>query len=232
MIKTTRVKQAATAKTKRIPTRAVRAPTPATRTPKPAAPKAPKPPAPKASKPATTPSAAVGPAAASRTDDRTEALFAAMRRDVPEFVKQLEDEDETTHFITVDLEIGSRGKVDEIAAVLGPRMAEMYRGKIGTLNHANYEGDGGDTIDETIENLLRMLRKLNPAGKREWRAAKVRDFNIGIQAGMKPNSLELTVSDKTMQAVARLGGRLVITVYAYGRGRISSLGLGTPAPLG
>jgi len=157
-------------------------------------------------------------------------MFAAMRRDVPDFVKQLEDEDETTHFITVDLEIGSRGKLDAIVAVLGPRMAEMYRGKIGTLNHANYEGDGGATIDKTIENLLRMLRLLTPAAKREWRAAKVRDFNIGIQAGMKPNSLELTVSDRTMQEVSRLGGRLVITIYAYGFGRTATLGLGKPAP--
>ncbi len=196
---------------------------PTVRTPKPTA-RTPKRAAPKAAKRMAAAASPKHPAAAPRTDEQRAALFAAARRDAPELFESLADQDETTHFITVDLEIGSRGKLDLVATELGPHTMEMYRGKIGSLDHAHYEAGGGDTIDETIENLLRLLRRLSPAAKRQWRAAKVRDFNIGIQAGVKPNSLELTASAKTMQEVARLGGRLVITIYAYRLGRDSLSG--------
>jgi hypothetical protein len=122
---------------------------------------------------------------------------------------------EPTHFLNVDLEIGSRGKLDVLAASLSPRLIELYRGKIGQLDRAHYEISAmTPTADVTIRALVRVLQKLPPAARRVWNSARVRDFNIGIQAGATPRSAELAIEPKTLQAITALGGRIVITVYA------------------
>jgi hypothetical protein len=122
---------------------------------------------------------------------------------------------EPTHFLNVDLEIGSRGKLDVLAAELSSRLFELYRGKVGQLDRAHYEISAmTPTADVTIRALVRILKKLTPAARRVWNSARVRDFNIGIQAGATPRSAELAIEPKTLQQITALGGRIVITIYA------------------
>lgn len=42
----------------------------------------------------------------------------------------------------------------------------------------------------------------------------MKQFNIGIQAAFKPRSFELQIGPDTLEGVARLGARVVVTVYA------------------
>ena len=59
-----------------------------------------------------------------------------------------------------------------------------------------------------------MIERLPEDALAGWRAARARDFNVGIQAGRLPKVCEYAISPATVARVAALGGRLVFTVYA------------------
>lgn len=127
----------------------------------------------------------------------------------------IEAMDEQSHFLNVDLEIGSTRRLDALDGELGPKLFEMFRGREGGLYRSHYEFPGQrETASETIRDLISVLTKLGPAGRRCWRAARVRDFNVGIQAGAGPQSLEVAIDADVVEAVADLGARIVVTVYA------------------
>ena len=125
--------------------------------------------------------------------------------------------DEETSYLNVDLEIGSTHDLRPVIDALSPRLFEMYRGSYGGLNRAHYELPGlqGKTPDETIRRLVRMLKKLGPAGQRALQRSRIRDFNVGVQAGITPSRTELNIEPRTVREVAELGGRIVFTIYAF-----------------
>ncbi len=123
-----------------------------------------------------------------------------------------------TNFLNVDLEIAGRSSLDPLAAELSPRMFALYRGREGKLDRAHYETRGQhDTAETCLRNMLRVLGRLSPKARVCWRAASVRDFNIGVESGAKPFLFEVPISATTLAAVAKLGARIVLTVYAPAR---------------
>jgi len=125
---------------------------------------------------------------------------------------------EPARFINVDLEIGARGKLDALVCELTPRLFELFRGKLGALNRVHYEvGVCVSDADSTMLALVEAVQGLTPAARRSWDRAAMRDFNIGIQAGMagvtRPGHFELAIASTTLAQVAALGGRVVVTVY-------------------
>jgi hypothetical protein len=51
-----------------------------------------------------------------------------------------------------------------------------------------------------------------------WKAAKSRDFNIGVQAAMQPRSYEMPLAAEIVKAASKVNARIVLTVYAPGDG--------------
>jgi hypothetical protein len=47
-----------------------------------------------------------------------------------------------------------------------------------------------------------------------WNQAYRRDFNVGIQAGLKPHSYELSLKPETLKLVSSVNARVVVTIYA------------------
>lgn len=115
----------------------------------------------------------------------------------------------------VDLEIGTKATVRALAEELSDRLLAMYTGRLRGLNRAHYEVETlTKTADATIRGFVRILKRLSPAGKRAWKKATVRDFNIGIQCEREPRYFEVAIDAATLSEVAKLGGRIVVTVYA------------------
>jgi hypothetical protein len=123
-------------------------------------------------------------------------------------------------FLNVDLEIAGRSTLDPLAAELSPRMFALYRGHEGKLDRAHYETrNQHDNAEDCIRAMVRVLHRLSPKARRCWRAATVRDFSVGVQSGAKPFLFKIPISAATLADVAKLGGRIVLTVYAPPRRR-------------
>jgi len=53
-----------------------------------------------------------------------------------------------------------------------------------------------------------------------WNAAKRREFNVGLQAGLEPLTCdEFRIETQTLKAVAELGGVIVLSVYGPERAK-------------
>ena len=120
----------------------------------------------------------------------------------------------------MDLEVAGRSSLEPLDAELAPRLFALYRGREGSLDRAHYETrhQYGDA-ETCIRAMLRVLQRMSPKARRCWRAATVRDFSVGVQSGAKPFSFEVPISPATLADVAKLGARIVFTVYAPPRRR-------------
>jgi hypothetical protein len=84
-------------------------------------------------------------------------------------------------------------------------------------------GPGGKTATETVEKLLRLVHVLPRRARRCWNEAATRTFDIGVQAGLGPQSFEEVQLDRnTLAAISRVGGQLLSTIYAPSTETINS----------
>jgi hypothetical protein len=126
------------------------------------------------------------------------------------------DADET-EFLNVDLEVFSRETLAPFAGALGRSWHILHVGHWGRRHAACLEltasgyGQGADAI---ILRMTRLLNKMPRSAKVLWNRAQARQFNIGVEAAVRSRTFELHLRPDTLQAVARLGGKLVVTVYA------------------
>jgi hypothetical protein len=67
------------------------------------------------------------------------------------------------------------------------------------------------TMEVTIRKFCKLITALPPAPRRTWNKATRRDFNIGIQSGMKGETF--VIDAKTVKAAAAVGARMVMTIY-------------------
>ena len=122
----------------------------------------------------------------------------------------------TTHFINVDLDVRSRSPLEPLASAFGQAVCVLHVGREGKLHGAHFEvADSHDKdADAILREFVALIRKLPPRARKLWKDARSRDFNIGIQSAAAPLFHELHLGAKTLQAVARVGGAIVITTYA------------------
>jgi hypothetical protein len=126
-------------------------------------------------------------------------------------------DDDETDFRNVDLEVFSRERLGEFVKGLGRSVHALHEGRWGRRYLACLElhaSGYGQKPDALIRRMVRLIDKAPRPAKLLWRRAQVRQFDIGIQAALKPRSFALRLQPATLQAIARLGARVVITVYA------------------
>jgi hypothetical protein len=132
-------------------------------------------------------------------------------------VGQPTTDDGETEFLNVDLEVFSRESLAAFAKALGPSVHVLHEGRWGRRYAACVElwsSGYGQTADSIISRMARRLSKMPRSGKVLWNRAQVKQFNIGIEAAATSRTFELHIKPETVRAVARLGARLVVTVYA------------------
>jgi len=119
-------------------------------------------------------------------------------------------------FLNVDLEVGarSRAQLAPLVDALHGRLFELFSGRIGALYRAHYEVSGcarGATA--TIHELAAAIEALPRRPRAAWNAARVRDFNIGVELERGVKYIELALDPDAVSRVTSLGGRLVFTAY-------------------
>lgn len=127
-------------------------------------------------------------------------------------------DDETT-FLNVDLDIWSRSMLEPLVEAFGKKVCVLHVGKEGRRHGAHLElAASGDrhNCDQLIRRFVTLVKNLPRSRRMLWNRAQVRSFNVGIQAATKPHSYELRLQQKTLDAVASVNARVVITVYGAG----------------
>ena len=127
-----------------------------------------------------------------------------------------------TQFLNVDLDVWSRSPLDELVAAFGKRVFVLYVGREGRRYGAHValvRYSTSKKADTVIRALARLVADLPEAPRAIWDRAQSRELNIGIQAGHTPHAHELRIKPDTLEAVASLDARIVVTTYAAGRKR-------------
>ena len=121
----------------------------------------------------------------------------------------------STHFLNVDLDIYSKADLQPLVSALGKKVTVLYVARIRRTHRAHLEvAKITKTADATIRAFCSLIQALPKPERNLWDAAKIRDFNIGVQACTRPHYTEFALSAETLKASYELGARIVFTVYA------------------
>lgn len=122
-----------------------------------------------------------------------------------------------TRYANVDLDVYADVPLDGFVRALGEEALVLYVGGTRRKYEAHVELASSRmaiSADDTIVELIRLIRGLPRVHRQTWNSARRREFNLGIEAGLEPHSFELSLQPRTLKAIADVRGVLVITVYA------------------
>jgi hypothetical protein len=103
-----------------------------------------------------------------------------------------------------------------------PLLAALGDGVFVLHDDAQFEGEEclvlevlepGLDLADTFARLLKWAQGLPPKARRSWAAASRRVFDIGIAAGLRPHESHWAIRHEQVEAVAALGGEVILTVY-------------------
>jgi hypothetical protein len=126
-----------------------------------------------------------------------------------------QQDNSVTQFLNVDLELYSRSDLEPLVSSLGKKVVVLFAGRERGRYLARLElARTTRTADSTIRAMCKLIRGLPQPMRTLWDGATARDFSIGVQAGTKPHSCDFVLEAGTVQAVASLNARVLLTVYA------------------
>ena len=97
---------------------------------------------------------------------------------------------------------------------LGKRVIVLHAGREGRGYGVHLELAGqSPNADLLVRRFVKLVEALPPAARRLWNGARRREFNVGVQAAGTPHAFQLRLERPTIQAVARVNGRIGLTVY-------------------
>jgi hypothetical protein len=121
----------------------------------------------------------------------------------------------TTTFLNVDLDLYSRSNLKPLVTALGQRVLTLHVGCEGQTYSAHLElSREPKTADFAIRGFAALIHALPRVERKLWDTAKVRDFNVGVQAAMQPHYYEIPLAYETIKVASELKARIVFTVYA------------------
>jgi hypothetical protein len=120
-----------------------------------------------------------------------------------------------TEFLNVDLDIYASYDLQPLVDALGRKVMALYVGRQRRSYAAHLELAGiPRSPDAAIRRLCAAVQALPRRERQLWSRARRRDFSIGVQAGEQPHARDFTLDAPTVELVARLGARIVVTVYS------------------
>jgi hypothetical protein len=117
----------------------------------------------------------------------------------------------------VDLDVLSRVPLESLVAAMGPGVLVLHVGRHGRKYGAHVElatSYVDMSPDKAIRGLVRIVERLPVRERQLWDTALSREFNIGIEAGLRPHALEVRLKQSTVEAIVGIGAAIVVTVYA------------------
>lgn len=116
-------------------------------------------------------------------------------------------------FLNVDMSVKSKHDLAPLAAALGKHVDVMYLGPEAGMCLAYFElARFPKDIRQGILGYVKLLKRLTPQARKLWKSAEVRDFSIGIRAGIDNSGFVL--DDEVLKESVRLGAQIVFYVYS------------------
>jgi len=118
-------------------------------------------------------------------------------------------------FLNVDLEVEGRGDLEPLVVALARGAIHLSNYRLRGRHHVRFElNRSPKDANQGIRGFAKLLRRLPPPARRLWKAARRRDFDIGIEAPRRSDCAILELSSEAVQLASSVGGRIVFTVYA------------------
>jgi hypothetical protein len=125
--------------------------------------------------------------------------------------------EQTTEFLNVDLELAGPVDLSKLIDGLGSVFVlHQWPEPPASPDKVNLELGGeevGVDLEATMSLLLDRIEDLDADARSVWRSCTKRVFNVGVQGGLQPRSIELGLSAGTIQRLAACDGELCVTVY-------------------
>ncbi len=119
------------------------------------------------------------------------------------------------NFLNVDLEIESRHDLTALETELGRRVIVLTGGPVtpGCFLLRLETGRQYRNPDDCILAFCSLLEGLSPKGRRAWRSAHKKEFDIGYKAIPVQIASQFSLRAETLQRMSALGATLGITLY-------------------
>jgi hypothetical protein len=123
-------------------------------------------------------------------------------------------------FCNVDLDIESQSDLAILQKDLGPKVVVLTGGPVNDGCHLLRleTATQHDNPDDTICAFCAMLEHLSPTGKRAWRSAHMKVFDIGCQAIRSARAGQFSLRNETLRRAAKLGATVGVSIYRAQRG--------------
>jgi hypothetical protein len=117
--------------------------------------------------------------------------------------------------LEAELELVAQGSLQSLLEHMG--------GSVNPLRNSFEDGvhtlwleliPSGSSLDGAIARYAAIVDELPPGLRLVWDSCADRCVNLGLQAGSRPHAFPLMASRDSIAALARLGLRLQITLYA------------------
>ncbi|MGA7832242.1 MAG: hypothetical protein WCA21_14890 [Terracidiphilus sp.] len=134
-----------------------------------------------------------------------------------------------TRFRNVDLDITSKVDLQPLMAAMGKKISLSFVGRVKRMYYAHMDLAIGKpkSPDSAIYIYCKLIKGLPSEARELWDSAKIRTFDIGIDAPGSSSCYWSSISPKTLLAAAEINAQIAITIYgpmkkARGLGRKGS----------
>jgi hypothetical protein len=119
------------------------------------------------------------------------------------------------HFCNVDLDIESKFDLAALEAELGKKVVVLHGGPVspGCFLLRLEIVPEHDNPDDTICTFCSLLERLSAKGRRAWRSAHKKEFDVGFDAVRSQIASQFSLRTDTLKRMAILSATLGVTFY-------------------
>jgi hypothetical protein len=122
-----------------------------------------------------------------------------------------------SHFLNVDLNIESKSDLAVLKSELGRKVYVLPGGPVspGCFLLRLETSCQHNNPDDAICAFCSMIEQLSPKGKRVWRSAHKKEFDIGHDVVKGQAASQFSLRNETLKRLSALGATLGITFYNH-----------------
>jgi len=129
------------------------------------------------------------------------------------------------HFCNVDLDIESKHDLAVLERELGENVVVLTGGPVspGCRLLRLEISPQHDNPDDTICAFCSLLEKLKPGGRRAWRSAHKKEFDVGYDVVPGQLASRFSMRTETLRRLSVLGATLGVTFYYHAQPELKAL---------